>query len=202
MKNAIRLLTCAAVFGLAACEDTMVPGELSETDAEELASVIMASMFSNSGGVPGAGAAANGPQLVPFEFMSDIEVTAPCPLGGEVAIDGSATIAGDTETEETSVSYEVTHTHNACVAEGAYGNQFTVTGSPNLSFDFVAEIEGMTVSWDGSVSGGVMWAVDGMEGTCNVSYEFSGSATGEQDVSANVTGTVCGYSIQQSLTIG
>lgn len=202
MNNTLRMLSLMAVFGLAACDEAMVPGELTEADAEALASVIMESMFSNSSDVPAAAAAVDGPQLVPFEFSTDVTFTADCPMGGAVTIDGSATIAGDTEAEGASVVYEVTHTHASCSGQDENGKQFTISGAPDLTFDFVAEFDGQTAGWEGSVEGAIDWEFDGMMGMCEVDYAFSGSATGEESVTAMLEGTICGYLINQSLTIG
>ena len=147
-------------------------------------------------------ATVDGPQLVPFEFSTDVEFSADCPMGGAVAIDGSAVIEGDTEQEYTRVAYEVTHTHAGCSAMDEDGMQFTLTGAPDLTFDFVAEFVEGTVGWEGSVNGGVDWEFDGMMGTCDVAYEFSGDATGEESFTAMLEGTICGYVITQSLSIG
>ncbi|MEM7415836.1 MAG: hypothetical protein AAF389_10100 [Gemmatimonadota bacterium] len=202
MKNTLRMLSLLAVFGAAACDEALVPGELSEADAEALAGVIMESMFSNSTDVPSQAPAVDGPQTVPFEFSTDVTFTADCPMGGAVTIDGSATIEGDTEAEGARIAYEVTHTHAACSGQDESGKQFTISGAPDLTFDFVAEVEGESVGWEGSVTGGIDWEFDGMMGMCEVNYAFSGSATGEESVTAMLEGTICGYLINQSLTVG
>jgi len=201
MKSySVRLAALAAVFAFGACGETLTStGDISEAEATALAGVIMENVIGNSGSIPSA---VNGPQLVPFEANTSVEFAAECPLGGTVAVMGDASVAGDTETEEFAVGYTVSHTHNACRAMGEDGSEFTLNGNPDLSLDMTVELVGETIDWDGSVDGAVDWMVDGREGTCVVDYQFSGAATLEQSVTANVTGTVCGFTVSQSFTVG
>lgn len=201
MKNySVRITALAAVFALGACGESLTnTGDISEAEATALAGVIMENVIANSGSVP---AAVNGPQLVPFESNTSIEFTGECPLGGTVAVMGDASISGDTETEEAAIDYTVSHTHNACRAMGDDGSEFTLNGNPDLSLDMSVELVGETIDWDGSIEGAVDWAVDGREGTCVVDYAFVGTVTLQQAVTATVTGSVCGFTVSQSFSVG
>lgn len=69
--------------------------------------------------------------------------------------------------------------------------------------DLVVEIDGVgVVDWTGAIAGAVEWVTDGREGTCTLSLEFSGHAEGDGVGSAQLAGTVCGFSISQSVSIG
>lgn len=196
----VRFAAIAAVFALGACDNALTStGEMSEAEATELAGVIMENVMSNSSTPP---AMVDGPQLVPFTSNTSVAYTAECPQGGTLAIMGDASISGDTETEELEVGYTVTHTHNACTAMGEDGSLFTLTGNPDLELDMSVELVEGVVSWDGSIEGAIDWVTDGREGTCVVDYTFEGTATPEQSASASVTGSVCGFTVSHSFTVG
>lgn len=196
----VRLAALAAVFALGACGDDLTStGEISEAEATALAGVIMENVIANTGSAPSA---VNGPQMVPFESNTSVEFAAECPLGGTVGIMGDASISGDTETEELAIGYTVSHTHNACRAMGENGNEFTLTGNPDLSMEISVEFVDEVIDWGGTIEGAVDWSTEGREGTCVVDYQFEGSATLQQSASASVTGSVCGFTVSQSFSIG
>lgn len=198
--NVVRFAAIAAVFALGACDSALTStGDMSEAEATELAGVIMENVMSNSSSAP---ATVDGPQLVPFSSNTTVEFTAECPLGGTLAVMGDASISGDTETEELEVGYTVSHTHNACVAMGEDGSLFTLTGNPDLELDMSVELVDGVVFWDGTIEGAIDWSTDGREGTCVVDYSFEGMATPEQSASASVVGSVCGFTVSQSFTVG
>lgn len=196
----VRFAALAAVFALGACDSALTStGEMSEAEATELAGVIMENVMSNSSAPP---AAVDGPQLVPFSSETSVEYTAECPLGGTLAIMGDASISGDTETEELEIGYTVSHTHNMCSAMGENGSEFTLTGNPDLELDMSVELIDGNVFWEGSIEGAVDWSTDGREGTCVVDYAFEGTATPQESMSASVTGSVCGFNLSHSFSMG
>jgi hypothetical protein len=201
--NIVRSMALISAFGLAACgEDTVVPGELNEAEVQDLAGVIMQSAFTTSATVPAPAATVGGPQLVPYEFSSDVSTTAECPLGGEVAIVGELTVNGDTETESATIGYGVVHTHNACRAESEQGREFTLWGNPDMDLDFSVVIEGDVIEWGGFIDGNIDWQTDGKEGTCSIAYEFNGRSQGDSSIAGSVSGSVCGIQINQEINIG
>jgi len=58
------------------------------------------------------------------------------------------------------------------------------------------------VQWAGSIEGTIDWETDGREGSCTVQMEFSGRDEADVTKTAQMTGTVCGFSISQSVSIG
>ena len=59
------------------------------------------------------------------------------------------------------------------------------------------------MEWQGSIQGIIDWETDGREGTCSVEMEFDGTQeVGTAAAAASMVGTVCGFNIDQSVSIG
>jgi len=205
-KTTLGAWTLIATMALGACgEDPTVvnSGNLTEAEARAIAEFLLSSTYDNAfSSVQGA---PDGPQAVPFNFTTQVDVTAPCPLGGVVDISATATISGDTEQEGGSIEMNMTEVHQDCMAEQeGTGIQFTLNGHDDVvaSFSATSTPSGdMTVS--GSLVGGLDWMTANGEGTCviNMSYSASGNElTGP--VSATVTGSICGVEVAQELLVG
>ena len=198
----VRLFALFALLATAACDEALVPGELTETEAAELAAVIMESTFSNTAGLAQP-AQANGPAMVPVEFSQSVDTSLPCPMGGNVGVEATVDYYGDTDSQAFELDYSMTQTHDGCGATTENGRQFTLNGSPNLQLDIgIMSEDGQSAAWSGSITGAIDWESEGFEGSCSMTLEFGGSAAGESNANFEMNGSVCGHSVQQSLSIG
>lgn len=201
----VRLMALVAAVGFTACGETtdIVPGELTEAEAADLAAVVLFATFNSTGAVPQPASPAGGPLMTPFTFASEFEGEVPCPFGGVVGVAASFEVSGDTENEAGHVEYSMTQIHDACVVESDAGRRFTLWGADDMSAAFSVVNNGQgVVEWSGSVQGGIRWETDGRGGTCEVGVEFSGRQEGDASATVNIGGLVCGLSVQQSLTVG
>lgn len=202
MRSSLRYLAVMAMMALAACGDDDAVGTdvLTEAQATELASAVFsAGLFDALAVNYSQPATTAGPQLA--TYTSTVETTASCPLGGEVALAGAVDVETDDETGAGTLDFGLTLTHASCVVQGDQGSQFTLTGNPNLVFGFIANTTGEGFgSFDGDISGAVDFSTDEGEGTCQITYAFSGEAS-ETAFSFSTNGTVCGHSITQNVTV-
>ena len=199
----VRSIALAAVFGLGACgDDPVASGDpLSEAEVQDLAAVLLGAAFQGSLGGGFAPAAVDGPQGAPYSYSGSVNTTVPCPMGGNVALSGDASISGDDETQESVISYDVTQSHNGCVIEAPSGLVFTLTSDMSLNFDAESNPEGF--SWTGSISGSVDWEAEDRQVSCTVNYSFDGSVgTEASTVTATASGQVCGTSVSEEFSYG
>lgn len=205
MRKLLPLLTGVA---LAACgSDFTSSGDpLTEAEAGELAEVLVEQGFVGFAGsgpqqAPGAEAAA-----VPFTFT--INESGSCDGGGTVSISGSASGNIDENNGTGNLSYDYTVTPNGCQVTTESQRVFTITGDPNIKvsgdleltetlFDFTFGYDGKFQWTEGTRSGAC-----GVDVTATIEMTFSGT-TGELiSVTASMQGTVCGYTVNRSLTVG
>lgn len=136
-----------------------------------------------------------------------VEVTASrtldCPLGGSVAADASILAVRDETTGAVEAELLVSHEHQGCVVQAPEsGRQFTLDGAPAIVTDYLFATDASgTFSTDGSVSGAVDWATDGASGTCEFDVEVVGTRGIGQPIAISISGTVCGESIDQSVSV-
>ena len=148
------------------------------------------------------------PGAVPTGFSKQVEpsgTVVPCPSGGEVAINASVLVEGDTDSEAGRIEWGMSQVHNACAAVSDDGRAFMLWAHDDegLVANFVVENDGQgLVEWVGSVTGMIDWQTDGKEGTCEIAYEFSGELVGEESFSGSAAGTVCGVQVSESFQIG
>lgn len=203
MRSSLRYLAVTAMMALAACGDDDAVGTdvLTEAQAAELASAVFSQGLFDALAVNYSQPAqmADGPQLA--TYTSTVETTASCPLGGQVALTGAVDVETDDETGAGTLDFGLTLTHSSCAVPGDQGSQFTLTGNPNLVFGFIANTtaEGFG-SFDGDITGAVDFSTDYGEGTCQITYEFSGEAS-ETSFSFSTNGNVCGHSVTQNVTV-
>ena len=190
-----------ATFVLSACGDSTGPGDdLSEEEAEALAEVVIRTMIA---GTEEAGGAGGGPLAVPFTFETDVNGNAPCPLGGTVGYDGSATLIGDTESDDGTFSYSMTYVHASCTARSESGIRFSVSGAPSVVASMTVVAVGNSVDMVASFSGAVEWDSEGRSGTCSISIEMTTDFDALSEVgAAAVSSSVCGRTFSQSITVG
>jgi hypothetical protein len=126
-----------------------------------------------------------------------------CPLGGAVAVNADVAVSGDTETDAVSLDYSMTQVHDGCTVVGESERQFTLWGAPSLALDLIVDTNGQgVVEMAGSVVGAVDWATDDREGHCEVALEMEARIEAEVSVDYAVSGTVCGFDVSESLTVG
>ena len=203
-RSALALLTVTA---LAACGDSgtdIIGGDLTQTEAEELGGVVLTAVFSTSGSVPSPASAPMGPQLTPFTFAAQIDDVFPCQGGGTVDVAAQIEISGDdTQPEAASMEYQMTQIHSDCIVTSENGNTFTLNGNPSMNVAFSVNVDGQgTAEWGGSIQGNVEWVTASRSGSCFVELEFAGTAQGSGATTAEMTGSVCEFSIDHAFSVG
>jgi len=202
-RNIVRSMTVlAAATALAACGETdLVPGELNEAEAEDLAGVLMLATFDATSEQPTP--APVGPAAAPFVYQGSVENVVDCPLGGSVAVAADIVIEGDTESEAATVDYSMTQVHQECGVVSEQDREFVLYGAPGLELDLVVATNGLgVVEWAGAVTGTVDWETDGREGTCEVALEFDARLEEGVSLDASMAGVVCGFEVSRSLSVG
>ena len=204
--SVVRSLALFGLVALAACGDddpAAVDLSLSQSEAEELAAVVLNTVVSTAAEVDTSepAAAPAGPALAAFSYTRTFEdVVVPCPSGGEVTLDVFLDISGDDTTGAERIEYSMTHAHSGCMATSEEGHVFTLTGNPDVAVEVVAEATESGTTIDGTIAGGLLWEFEGRTGSCNIDLEFGGSA-GETSVAFGVMGSVCGISVEESVTV-
>ncbi|NNL31080.1 MAG: hypothetical protein HKO77_08665, partial [Gemmatimonadetes bacterium] len=159
MKSSVRMFAFVGMLAAAACgDDGVAPGNLTEEEAQELATAIFSQSlfdaltlnYEQPAQSPG------GPQLA--MYTATVETTGDCPLGGTVAIDAVIDVETDDQTGAGTIDFAVDLVHAACVVQGDMGTQFTLTGNPDLGFDFLMTTDAEeNAEFSGGVSGSLMW---------------------------------------------
>jgi hypothetical protein len=196
------MMVLAAGVALTACEETdLMPGELTEAEAADLAGAVMFATFSATGEQPAP--APEGPAATPFTYDAEIATEVECPLGGSVAVSADVFVEGDTESEAVTVDYSMTQVHDGCGVMSENDRQFTLWGAPALELDLLVATDGLgVVEWGGSVVGAVDFETEGREGTCEVALEFDARLEAQESLDANLVGVVCGFQVSRSVTVG
>jgi hypothetical protein len=197
----VGVLTLAAMVVTSGCESsTEVGTELADIQVQALAEVLLLTTFQSAQ----SGPAAVGAQLVPVNFEQQVEADVPCPLGGMLGVVAAVSITGDTESEGGEISYSQTQSHVGCVVESEDGTRFTLDGSPSVTAGFTISNDGLgNLDVDGSMDGGIGWAMDGLSGTCQIDLAFVGDGSEADGTwSASLTGSVCGVSITRTASVG
>lgn len=203
MRSSVRYLALVAMTALAACgdDDGVSPTVLSEAEATELASAVFSQSVFNAMAVdyqPPA-TAPGGPQLA--SYSATVETSGPCPMGGQAALTGAIDVETNDETGAGTLDYGLTVTHQSCVVQGDQGTQFTLNGNPNLVLEFTATTTGEGFGgFDGSLTGAVDFTTPDEQGTCQITYDFSGESS-QSGFSFSTNGNVCGHSISQNVTV-
>lgn len=202
MKSSVRILALASMLAVAACgDDGVSPGNLTEEQAQELATAIFSqSLFDAlSLNYQQPAQVEGGPQLA--MYSATVESTSECPLGGTVSIDATVDVETDDQTGAGSIDFELDLVHAACAIQGQMGNQFTLSGNPSIAFDFLMETDAQeNADFSGSVTGAVDYAFSGEQGTCSIAYEFSGSSS-TNGFSFETVGNVCGTTFSESFSV-
>jgi len=200
-----RALILMTALTFAACGDsTGVTGDvLSEDEAAQLATAILASAMATTEGQDGP-VMAGGPQAAPISLSFDVDFEAECELGGTVSVEASLDIEGDDEVEGGRVEYAMRQVHDGCVVASEEGIVFTLHGAPDVEGTVVIESDGLgALTVVGTLEGRVEWESEGRSGACPMLLAFGGAAneTAETGEFA-VEGSICQVDIDYSASIG
>lgn len=203
MKSNVRVIALAAMLTLAGCgDDGVTPNTLSQEQATELASAVFSQSLAEalSLDLEWPAQTADGPQLA--TYSETVEVSGPCPLGGQVALTGAIDGETDDATGAGTFDFTLSIAHAACMVQGEQGTQFTLTGNPSIVLDLSMTTdgqEGFTLS--GSMNGLVDYAIEGGDnGSCQFAYGFSGESSAS-GFAFQTTGTVCGVDVSRTVTV-
>jgi hypothetical protein len=201
----------SAMVTLTACSSFTASGDpLNETEAGELAGMMVGQGFPGTGGV-GAGAptapggVAASPNAPAVKVTVKVDDSAPCQGGGTVALAGSLTMDVNEIAKTGSVEYSFTLTPTGCKATTQAGKTFTLNGDPNLKGEGKLDWQATSIGGAIKYSGKFKWeASDGRTGVCGVDLtgDFNLSTTDVGgNASANLTGTVCGINVNRNVTV-
>lgn len=200
-------LAAALVLPLAACDGGLdLDGELTEAEAAALGEALFATTWENTETQPPAGA--DPAAGVPFSAEWTVETTAPCPVGGTLDLDGSASLSGDTETNVVNLTYQMTQVHNDCEVRAGEANQlFKLNGSPNVTtgYTVVTNNQSTTSGFEiaGAITGAIQWETEGRAGICSIAVEFDGGGNQtEGTANFSLEGTICGVTVTHQASIG
>jgi hypothetical protein len=143
----------------------------------------------------GAAPAASGPARASVSVNESFTGSAPCPMGGAIAANGSASGTVDDETFELDLSYRLRLTPDGCVID-TETTTITLDAAPYIQLDMDFHLSETELVIGGSQSGGISYtAADGRVGSCAFSVQFSGSVDlVAESGSSQVSGEVCGVS--------
>jgi len=190
---------CTLAVTLAACSDTTgTSGDQLTAEESAWLAMTLGSQTSAAAGTRASISAAEGAAAessVPSPFSFALDLTVPCPLGGNAKV--AATMAGTVDQATHSLTADLTGSlaPAACVVRSERGVSFTLTGTPALtSASHVAFTNGQpTGEHTASLQGGFSWsASDGRTGTCTVDYTARANYGTNQ---ATVNGSFCGSTV-------
>lgn len=135
----------------------------------------------------------------PRTFTQDVQVTAPCPLGGTADVTWHMSMTADAATGSLAIDANGTHKPAGCMYKHD-ATTLTVNGDPGLSFEAHLAFANQqpTAPIVVKLNGAFNWAADdGRSGTCSVNYQETTDLVAK---SRTRDGTVCGYTIKETLT--
>jgi hypothetical protein len=195
--------TFVAAAVLAGCAEGATdpePTELTRQEAIQLAALVgvtgadrmEAGWTSNSRSTSGEISA-----FRPATLRQDLDISGPCPLGGNVGLEGEVEVEAENHTGSIEAAFIVTH--DDCKVNTDEG-PITLDGRPSLAFTgaFAWANDQQSQPLRLTSSGNVAWARDsGAAGTCQVDLI---SVTDFIARRRTVDGTFCGFEIQEELT--
>ena len=199
MRRVLAGVILSAALATASCgSDSTGPEEDSLTDAEAIA-LVEVSMLQAFEAADGAVSETE----VPTPGGSAVELTAPCPMGGTVAVSGKANFTGDPVSERIGVSVSMTLVHSGCTARHEEaGITFTLDGAPDLDTTVELSISGeFDLEIAATLEGTVRWATDdGRSGSCRMDLEIETSVGEACAFTTTLTGEACGAQLMESET--
>lgn len=197
-RSVFALLAAALVIG--ACDDdaTGPSGDpLSRDEALFIATQVLASgELTTSSPEAATGDFAVG--MVPRSISQDLQITHPCPAGGQVVLSWSADVSWDDETGDLTLDVAGSQDHDAC----AFTRQavtFTVNGDPDISLDAHLEIDNHQPVGEHTlnIQGGFRWSSsDDRAGSCPINVE---AITNFATQTRTIEGEVCGHTVSETL---
>lgn len=188
-----RLIRSLAVASLAltftACGDSTAPNlELTEDQVADMMDAL------STAGLAGFGSTTGNFAVV------TINESVECPNGGTATVNASI----DDGNTGTTVTMSITQGFSNCKATSSQSRLWTFNGNPNIVSTFTATSNEQTgaFSFSGTQKGGITASSDLGSGACSwdVTYSMSGNNNTGQ-FSGSVTGTVCGRSVSQSVSV-
>jgi hypothetical protein len=135
--------------------------------------------------------------------------SSPCDGGGTVTINGTMSVSANDAGTSGTMSFNYTVAPSGCQVTTSGGKTFTITGDPNMKADgdFTFTEGETSSSFEGSLNynGKFSWtSSDGRAGSCGVdltsNYNFSFGTSGSSG-SATLSGSVCGVSVNRTVTV-
>jgi hypothetical protein len=168
--------------------------ELTDTEIQAIFNAF-GGAFSSVGASAHASAPLDGMQMAEIDVDQEVNVSAPCNLGGEISLNGSVDGTVDDETFASNLEMEVGVQFDAC---GVASDQNTLTVDGEIDFYSHVVLNDGSFSADGWQRGGFEFATnDGRSGSCAIDIEFSASYTEGTSAQSSVTGRVCGRSASE-----
>lgn len=198
------LLPLLSLGALPACDDAAAPGTggLTADEVTALSDAMVDADFDLTGTVALAGLEAElDPQVSadPVTATTEFTVSRPCPVDGQVVVEGVHVRVWDRETHTGTSDLSLVKTHEAC-ARTVGTVTITVQGQPNVALEaHHAWADGRR---DGlqtlTMKGGIGWSTDdGREGACAIDV----SATFDPEAhTRTVTGTFCNRVFERTTT--
>lgn len=198
------VLAFALLAATAACDDEG-PAESTGDELTSEEATALAEVMAGLGYASGAGAMEEQEVQAAFvpqshggaHYTRTVNITAPCPRGGELEVEATLTGTEYPEEERVVVEFEGTHTHSECGVT-ARQKEFVVTGNPNLSWSMGLETQhgelAGVLTFD--YEGGFDWSSsDGRSGTCTVDLHAEVDVEGQ---TSSLAGQFCGVTIESN----
>lgn len=133
---------------------------------------------------------------VPFTASRELQITHPCPAGGEVTLRWNADITLDTQAGDLTIDVEGSQDHDACEFT-RQAITYVIDGDPNISLRAHMEIaDHEPVEHTVNIEGGFRWtSSDDRSGTCPINVE---SITDFAAQTRTIQGEVCGHTISET----
>lgn len=189
----------AATMVFVACGDSAGPGDLLTRSEALLISAAVTAQGEASTEDSQPTTAEVSMASVPTTFTQNHNSSHPCPQGGTLGISYNVNGAFDTQVGSWEIDINGSQKHQGC-AYSHEGVTITVNGSPSVNFAARAAVYNGTPSEPAtlSIDGAFKWtSSDSRAGTCEIDINaITNFAAKRKDV----TGTVCGHTIQETTT--
>ncbi|WP_419939860.1 hypothetical protein [Candidatus Palauibacter sp.] len=138
-------------------------------------------------------------EVEPSPLEANVDVTADCPLGGQVRVTGTADVqtAGDT----LGIVVDVNVVPNECRLSQA-GLEFTIDGAPGvhdrLSVYIIPSAELFDIRVEGMAVGTLDWRLADRSGRCAIEMALRAPdlSAPEPTITATWSGTLCGHAVE------
>lgn len=189
----------ALLWAGAGCGDATGSDALTSDEAAGLTAQMAGAGVAGAGsGIAGSPARASGLEAVPVPINVTVNHTQSCQGGGSINMTGSVSGSIDSETQDGTLSVNITQSITDCRLTEA-GKEFTVSGNPNLQVTGNVTIVGGQPSGTQTLTftGAFQWSAnDGRSGSCEIDITINWSPT---TASASVTGTACGHNVSRQV---